>query len=127
MALHVATAVALLIFFRSEWVRIVRGFLTSLWPSIAARRLVVREDGERPAWLLVIATIPVGLTGVLLEHTFRTIFGSEAVVAGRDVMPAAGSGWLTPSCWSSTGIRRSRVLTGRPLGGWGHRRPRRRR
>jgi len=60
VALHVATAVALLIFYRSEWVRIIRGFLTSLRPSIAARRLVVRDDDERLAWLLVIATIPVG-------------------------------------------------------------------
>ncbi len=81
VALHVATAVALLIFFRSEWVRIIRGFLTSLRPSIAARRLVVRDDDERLAWLLVIATIPVGLTGVLLEHTFRTIFAKPLVAA----------------------------------------------
>ena len=29
---------------------------------------------ERLAWLIVIATIPVGLTGLLLEQTFRTIF-----------------------------------------------------
>jgi len=82
VALHVATAVALLIFYRSEWVRIIRGFLTSLRPSIAARRLVVRDDDERLAWLLVIATIPVGRTGVLLEHTFRTIFAKPLVAAG---------------------------------------------
>jgi len=81
VALHVATAVALLIFYRSEWVRIIRGFLTSLRPSIAARRLVVRDDDERLAWLLVIATIPVGLTGVLLEHTFRTIFAKPLAAA----------------------------------------------
>jgi undecaprenyl-diphosphatase len=81
VALHVATAVALLIFFRSEWVRIIRGFLTSLRPSIAARRLVVRDDDERLAWLLVIATIPVGLTGVLLEHTFRTVFAKPLLAA----------------------------------------------
>ncbi len=81
VALHVATAVALLIFFRNEWIRIIRGFLTSLRPSLAARRLVVRDDDERLAWLLIIATIPVGLTGVALEHTFRTIFAKPLAAA----------------------------------------------
>jgi len=81
VALHVATAVALLIFFRTEWIRIIRGFLTSLRPSLAARRLVVRDDDERLAWLLIIATIPVGLTGVALEHTFRTIFAKPLAAA----------------------------------------------
>jgi len=81
VALHVATAAALLIFFRNEWIRIIRGFLTSLRPSLAARRLVVRDDDERLAWLLIIATIPVGLTGVALEHTFRTIFAKPLAAA----------------------------------------------
>lgn len=81
VALHVATAVALLIFFRNEWIRIIRGFFTSLRPSVAARRLVVRDDDERLAWLLIIATIPVGLTGLLLEHTFRTLFAKPLAAA----------------------------------------------
>ncbi len=81
VALHVATAVALLIFFRREWIRIIRGFLTSLPPTRAARRLVLRNDDERLAWLLIIATIPVGLTGVALEHVFRTIFAKPLAAA----------------------------------------------
>jgi len=93
VALHVATAVALLSCFRSEWVRIIRGFLTSLRPSIAARRLIVRDDDERLVWLLVIATIPAGLTEVLVEHTFRTIFAKPllaAVFLNRQRRGAAG-------------------------------------
>jgi undecaprenyl-diphosphatase len=72
VALHVATAVALIIFFRSDWVRIIRGFLRTIRPSIVARRLVTTDADERLAWLLIIATIPVGITGLALEHTFRT-------------------------------------------------------
>ena len=30
---------------------------------------------ERLAWLIILATIPVGLAGLLLEHTFRTVLG----------------------------------------------------
>src|SRR4051812_24282394 len=74
VALHCATAVALLWFFRADWVRIIAGFFRSVGPTIRARRLVARDADERLAWLIVIATIPVGLTGLALEHVFRTIF-----------------------------------------------------
>jgi undecaprenyl-diphosphatase len=74
VALHCATALALLWFFRADWVRIVAGFLRSLPRSLRARRLVLRDADERLAWLIVLATIPVGLTGLALEHVFRTVF-----------------------------------------------------
>ncbi len=69
VGLHVATACALLLFFWRDWVLIVKGFFT----SIARRRAV--EPYERLAWLIVLATIPVGLAGLLLEHSFRTYLG----------------------------------------------------
>jgi undecaprenyl-diphosphatase len=65
VGLHVATALALIIYFWRDWVRIVRGLVTSI-----ARREVVDPD-QRLAWLLVLATIPVGLAGLLLEKVFR--------------------------------------------------------
>ena len=74
VALHCATAVALLWFFRADWVRIIRAFLRGLGPAIRARRIVARDADERLAWLIVIATIPVGITGLALEHVFRTVF-----------------------------------------------------
>jgi undecaprenyl-diphosphatase len=69
VGLHVATALALLLFFWRDWLRIGRGFVT----SVVHRRAV--EPYERLAWLLIIATIPVGISGLLLEHTFRTTLG----------------------------------------------------
>lgn len=81
VALHVATALALIVFFRRDWVRIISGFLRTLRPSLAARRVVVRDADERLAWLLVIATIPVGITGLALEHTFRTLFARPLAAA----------------------------------------------
>ena len=73
VALHVATALALLWFFRADWIGIVAGFLRSARRSIDERAFSVRDSDERLAWLIVFATIPVGLTGLLLEHTFRTV------------------------------------------------------
>jgi undecaprenyl-diphosphatase len=74
VALHCATALALLWFFRTDWVRIVRGFFRSLGPTFSERRIVAADPDERLAWLIVIATIPVGITGLALEHVFRTVF-----------------------------------------------------
>jgi undecaprenyl-diphosphatase len=74
VALHVATALALLWFFRADWARIIRGLLRSAQRSFNDRQVSIRSSDERLAWLIVVATIPVGLTGLALEHTFRTIF-----------------------------------------------------
>jgi undecaprenyl-diphosphatase len=74
VALHCATALALLWFFRADWVRIIAGFFRSLTRSVRERAFVVRDADERLAWLVVFATIPVGLTGLAFEHVFRTVF-----------------------------------------------------
>ena len=75
VGLHVATAIALLIYFRRDWVRIIRGLVTSI-----IRREVADPD-QRLAWLLVIATIPVGLVGLLFEHWFRTTLAKPSPTA----------------------------------------------
>jgi undecaprenyl-diphosphatase len=74
VALHVATALALLWFFRADWIRIIGGFVRSLRRSLSDRQLSVIGTDERLAWLIVIATIPVGLTGLIFEHAFRALF-----------------------------------------------------
>jgi undecaprenyl-diphosphatase len=75
VGLHVATAIALLIFFWRDWVRIIGGFLTSL------RDRRIQTPDQRLAWLLIVATIPVGVTGLLLEHIFRTVLGKPIPAA----------------------------------------------
>jgi len=75
VGLHVATAIALIIYFWRDWVRIIRGLLTSI-----VRREVVNPD-QRLAWLLVLATIPVGLVGLLAEHWLRTTLGRPVPAA----------------------------------------------
>jgi undecaprenyl-diphosphatase len=35
----------------------------------------IRSSDERLAWLLIVGTIPVGISGLLLEHPFRTTLG----------------------------------------------------
>ncbi len=66
--LHVATATALLIFYRHTWVRVIKGFFSSL----KTRKLEGADS--RLAWLLIVATIPAGITGLTFEHLLRTQF-----------------------------------------------------
>ena len=75
VALHVATALALLVYFRAEWARIIAGFLR----TFRTRRIDTPD--ERLAWLLVVATIPAGLTGLALEHALRTLFAKPLAAA----------------------------------------------
>jgi undecaprenyl-diphosphatase len=75
VGLHVATAAALLVFFWRDWLRIIGGFATSL------RYRRIHTPAERLAWLIVGATIPVGLSGLALEHLFRTTLGKPIPAA----------------------------------------------
>jgi undecaprenyl-diphosphatase len=87
VALHCATALALLWYFRADWIRIIRGFVRSLPASARASlderrlRLDVAGKDERLAWMIIFATIPVGLAGVALEHTFRVLLAKPEAAA----------------------------------------------
>jgi undecaprenyl-diphosphatase len=75
VGLHVATAAALLVFFWRDWVKIIAGFYTSV------RHRRITTPAERLAWLIVVATIPVGISGLALEHLFRTTLGRPVPAA----------------------------------------------
>ena len=68
VGLHVATAIGIMIYFWRDWVRIVRGFFSSI------RHRRVQTVDEKLCWFLIVATIPVGLVGLLFEHEFRELF-----------------------------------------------------
>ena len=75
VGLHVATALALLLFFWRDWVRIIGGFISSV------RHRKLETVHERMAWLIIVATIPAGVLGLALEHTFRTLFAKPEAAA----------------------------------------------
>ena len=79
VGLHVATAIALLIYFWRDWVRIIKGFFSSVRHVIAPEegtgRWQLQTADQRLAWLIIVATIPVGLVGLKFEHEFRVLFG----------------------------------------------------
>ncbi len=69
VGLHVATALALMIYFWREWVRIIGGFFSSI------RDRQIETADQRLAWMIIFATIPVGVSGLVLEKAFRVLLG----------------------------------------------------
>src|SRR5260370_1282761 len=63
--LHLGTATALLVLYRSQWVSIIRGFFT------AAFRGSITSDSERLAMLLMTGTLPAAVLGVFLESHIK--------------------------------------------------------
>ncbi len=75
VGMHVATALAMILYFWRDWLRIIGGFFTSL------RDRQISTPDQRLAWLIIVATIPVGIAGLLLEHLFRVVFSKPIPTA----------------------------------------------
>jgi undecaprenyl-diphosphatase len=75
VGLHLATALVLLWFYLGQWARLLVGFIRSV------RNRRVTSDDERLAWLIIIATIPVGILGLVFEHQFRVLFAKPLAAA----------------------------------------------
>jgi len=71
VALHLGTAIALVIFYRRDWYQLIRALIASI-----VRGKLSDDRDERIAWLLVVGTIPVGLLGVLFQEPVRKLFGA---------------------------------------------------
>lgn len=82
--LHVATLLALLIYFRDDWLRLVPAGLATL------RDRSFRGDPDRKlAWLLAASTVPAVIAGVLLNDLVETVFREPRLVAITLVVGAA--------------------------------------
>jgi len=77
VATHLATALVLLGFFWKDWLRIIRG----VWGSLKNREIGNNTDA-RLGWLLVVATIPAGISGLLLEQQLKQLFASALFASG---------------------------------------------
>jgi undecaprenyl-diphosphatase len=75
VALHVATALALVIFYWSTWKRVILAFIRTL------KSRKITDPDERLAWLLIVGTIPVGIIGIVLEKPFRELFAKPLAAA----------------------------------------------
>jgi undecaprenyl-diphosphatase len=82
--LHIATLLALLVYFREDWLRLIPAGLAAI------RDRSFRGDPDRRlAWLLVVATIPAVIAGVALNDPIENAFREARLVAITLVIGAA--------------------------------------
>lgn len=75
VALHLGTLIALVWFFWQEWMTLGSAFF-----MIIRKRRVETESERRLMWV-VVATIPGGLAGYLLQDYAKTVFRTPALIA----------------------------------------------
>jgi len=73
--LHVGSALGLLFYYRRDWVEIVGAFFNTLKTRRAG------TSNERLAWLIIIASIPAGVLGLVFEHQLRTLTAKPEIAA----------------------------------------------
>jgi undecaprenyl-diphosphatase len=67
---HFATALVLFFFFWKDWVKIIAGVVCSL----KNREIGPNDADAKLGWLLIVATIPAGILGLLFEDQLRATF-----------------------------------------------------
>ena len=75
VALHLGTLVAVLVYFRDEWMRL----LAAAFEFARTRR--IESVGQRRVLYLIVATIPGAIAGVLLNDYAESTFRSPALIA----------------------------------------------
>jgi undecaprenyl-diphosphatase len=79
--LHVGSAVGLLIYFWRDWKALIGAFFVSAARMLRLRRWAVETPTERLIWLIICATIPVGILGLLLERVIREALAKPLAAA----------------------------------------------
>ncbi len=77
VGLHVATAIALLILYRDEWVAVIAGFFR----SVRTRSIPEDDRHARMAWLIIVGTAPAAFIGLGFEHLLRVLFAKPLAAA----------------------------------------------
>lgn len=74
VALHAGTLLAIVIFFFKDWISLIKG---------ACKTVFKKEKSfeGRMFWYLVIATIPGGLIGFILDHFFEDVLNKPIIIA----------------------------------------------
>jgi undecaprenyl-diphosphatase len=85
VGMHVATAIAMIIYFWRDWLRLITAFFASVGhvvrPAPGTNRWEPQTTDQKLSWMIVWATIPVGIAGLFLEHAFRVYLAKPVLTA----------------------------------------------
>jgi undecaprenyl-diphosphatase len=94
VALHLGTLLAVLVFFASDWARLIGAWFKSVF------QFKIGDDPDRRmAWYLVLACIPGGISGVLLESKIGQAFHSDPIPKGSMLFMAGAIALLALLLW----------------------------
>ena len=79
IALHVASSLTLIWFFRERWILLIQAFFTSFTKKAKREKLTTTEQ---LIWKILLATIPVGILGILFQEQVGELFSDPFAVGG---------------------------------------------
>jgi len=77
VALHLGTLLAVLLFFASDWARLIAAWFKSI-----VQFRIGDDPDRRMAWFILLACVPGGISGVLLESKISEAFHSNPIPQG---------------------------------------------
>lgn len=81
VALHFGTLLAIVVFFWNDWVRIFRSAFSTESKKADSYKLEASSYPKNLLWIIIFATIPGVIAGVLLEKQAETIFRNPLLIA----------------------------------------------
>lgn len=82
IALHLASSLTLIWFFRERWVILIKAFFSSLSKVLSLGNRRELDTSERLIWKIILATIPVGVLGILFQDQVGELFSDPFAVGG---------------------------------------------
>ena len=76
IALHLASSLTLIWFFRNRWLVLIQAFFTSI------KKRQNFDASEQLIWKIILATIPVGVLGILFQDEVGELFSNPYAVGG---------------------------------------------
>ena len=76
IALHLASSLTLIWFFRNRWLVLIKAFFTSI------KKRQNFDASEQLIWKIILATIPVGVLGILFQDEVGELFSDPYAVGG---------------------------------------------
>ncbi len=94
VALHLGTLLAVIVFFASDW-----GRLISAWCKSIVQFKIGDDPDRRMAWFIVLACIPGGISGLLLESKISEAFHSDPIPQSSMLIMAGAIAALALLLW----------------------------
>ncbi len=107
VALHLGTLLAVIVFFAADW-----GRLIAAWFKSVVQFKIGDDPDRKMAWYIVLACIPGGIAGVLLESKIGDAFHRSPIPMGSMIFMAVAIAVLAVLLWLADKLAAHRTAFG---------------